>query len=245
MQANWSLILNVILLVGVVVAISRVMKAKRQQVSQNTYQPSANTASESKSFDDIIAVRKVNVEPVMQMEPEEEMQPELVIAPVKQPMPRREPQLESKARQVEKQAANKSVMILLMAKENRHLAGYELLQTVLAAGLRVGEGNLFHRHQQANGQGPVLCSLAAATPSGMFDLENMGAFSVRGLCLFMHASGNPTIDAERFEIMVDTAKQLSDGLDAIILDDQRRPFNEERMSRYYQTLNIIPEGEFA
>lgn len=126
----------------------------------------------------------------------------------------------------------------MLAKENRQFAGYELLQTVLASGLRFGEGHLFHRHQFANGQGPVLCSLAAATATGVFDLQNIGAFSVRGLCLFMHASNNPNIDAERFSIMVDTARQLSEGLDAYLLDDQRKPLTEERITRYCHALNI-------
>jgi cell division protein ZipA len=129
-------------------------------------------------------------------------------------------------------------MMFLLAKENRQLAGYELLQTVLAAGLRFGEGHLFHRHQSPNGQGPVLCSLAAATPSGIFDLQNIGAFSVHGLCLFMEASGNPTIDAERFAIMLDTAKQLSEGLDTYLLDDHRKPLSDASIQRYYRVLNL-------
>ena len=129
-------------------------------------------------------------------------------------------------------------MMFLLAKENRQFAGYELLQTVLAACLRFGEGHLFHRHQFANGQGPVLCSLAAATATGIFDLQNIGAFSVRGLCLFMQTSGNPSIDEERFSIMLETARQLSDGLDAHLLDNQRKPLNDERLAHYYRLLKI-------
>lgn len=133
-------------------------------------------------------------------------------------------------------------MMFLLAKENRQLAGYELLQTILAAGLRYGEGHLFHRHQHAHGQGPILCSLAAATASGVFDLENIGAFSVRGLCLFMQASGNPSIDAERFQIMYETAKQLSDGLDTYLLDEGKKPLTEAGLAYYRKRLNIIEEG---
>ena len=137
-------------------------------------------------------------------------------------------------------------MMFLLAKENRQFAGYELLQTVLAAGLRFGEGHLFHRHQFANGQGPVLCSLAAATATGVFDLQNIGAFSVRGLCLFMHASKSPSIDKERFSIMLETARQLSEGMDAYLLDDQRKPLTKERIARYLHVLQIEQsEDEYA
>lgn len=135
-------------------------------------------------------------------------------------------------------ATGPTLMMFLLAKESRQFAGYELLQTVLAAGLRFGDNGLFHRHQFTNGDGPIICSLAAATATGIFDLQNIGAFTVRGLCLYMQATNNPKIDAQRFATMLDTARQLSDGLDAHLLDEQRRPLTEERIERYQQTLHL-------
>lgn len=233
MQANWNLILNVLLLVGVVVAIGRMMKARRRSLAPKNYQPVLETM-DNKQFDDIIAVRKINIDL-----PKDNVEDNDFII---QTSSSNEPLLGDPV-QEEKQVspaaeAGKSVMMFLSAKENRQLAGYELLQTVLAAGLRFGEGNLFHRHQHLNGQGPVICSLAAATASGVFDLQNMGAFSVRGLCLFMQASGNPTIDAERFNIMYETARQLKEGLDANLLDGQQKLLTEASLKTYYRLLNI-------
>ncbi len=256
MQANWSLILNVLLLIGVIVAIGRLMKARKQSLNIDRYQPSLS--QKEKSFDaqpyndDIIAVRKVNIDNLfdIEAEPKSELESQLFIKPITASS---EPQLMPKDKSVEevkeeepKTLASSTVMMFLLAKENRQFAGYELLQTVLAAGLRFGEGHLFHRHQFANGQGPVLCSLAAATPTGVFDLQNIGAFSVRGLCLFMQASKNPSIDEERFSIMLETGRQLSEGLDAHLLDDQRKPLTEERIARYHRLLQIEQtELEFA
>ncbi|KTD33181.1 cell division protein ZipA [Legionella nautarum] len=227
MQANWSLILNVLLLIGVVIAIGRLMKARRRSLKPAGYQPSLGQ-TENKHFDDIIAVRKVNIE----TPPEDNYHDTLEAnsTPIADTLIE-----ESNTLTTEK---GKSVMMFLLAKENRQLAGYELLQTVLAAGLRFGEGNLFHRHQFANGQGPILCSLAAATASGVFDLQNIGAFSVRGLCLFMQSSGNPAIDSERLTIMYETAKQLRDGLDTYLLDEQKQPLLETSLVRYRELLNI-------
>jgi cell division protein ZipA len=250
MQANWSLILNVLLLIGVVAAIARLMKARKQSLSSDRYQPSLGKAEKSAYEapaynDDIIAVRKVNRDNLLDIEIEPELEPELHA--LKKPtqktaqpklIPESEPLVELKQEAKKAEAAESTVMMFLLAKENRQFAGYELLQTVLASGLRFGDGHLFHRHQFANGQGPVLCSLAAATSSGVFDLQNIGAFSVRGLCLFMHASKNPSIDKERFSIMLETARQLSEGMDAHLLDAQRKPLTEERIARYYQLLNI-------
>ena len=253
MQANWSLVLNVLLLIGVIAAIARLMKARKQSLSSDRYQPSIGKAEKSVYEapplynDDIIAVRKVNRENLVEPEPEAQLlkkpfrtssQPKL--------MPEDEPIAELKQEPKTAGVTPTTVMMFLLAKENRQFAGYELLQTVLAAGLRFGEGHLFHRHQFANGQGPVLCSLAAATTTGVFDLQNIGAFSVRGLCLFMHGSKNPSIDKERFSIMLETARQLSEGMDAYLLDDQRKPLTDERIVRYYQLLRIEQtEDEFV
>lgn len=228
MLGNWSIILNVLLLVGVIIAIARTIKSRRRSfpVSQIPTQPSVGQFG-SEQCDDIIAVRKVSRD--------------VPAAPPTISVPR-----ESLANLQEQPSAQStttekdlpSVMMFLRAKGERQLAGYELLQTLLSVGLRFGEGHLFHRHQHLTGQGPVLCSVAAATSSGMFDLQNIGAFSVRGLCIFMQASGNPTIDSERFSIMLDTATQLSDDLDTHLLDDKRQPLTDETLARYYRLLNI-------
>ncbi|KTD05958.1 cell division protein [Legionella gratiana] len=259
MQANWSLILNVLLLISVIVAIWRLMKARKQSLSPERYQPNLgisekNAAGAHNYSDDIIAVRKVNVTSGLENEVEKNEESQLFKKPAEKvssprllpeddenevklkvepkPVPRTEIQATSK------NEVPSTLMIFLLAKENRQFAGYELLQTVLAVGLRFGEGHLFHRHQFPNGQGPVLFSLAAATATGVFDLQNIGAFSVRGLCLYMHSSKNSSIDRERLAVMLETARQLSEELDAHLLDDQRKPLTEERISRYYQSLQI-------
>jgi len=228
MRANWSLILNVLLLVGVVVAIGRMIKERRNSNAPVIPQRPSVGPTEKEQPDDIISVRKINPEitdspAILTSARQPEVRP---LIPASEPLQQNvKPKLAGKA--------SSPVMIFLLAKENRQLAGYELLQTLLAAGLRFGEGQLFHRHQGSNGQGPVLCSLAAATATGVFDLQNIGAFSVRGLCLFMQASGHPAIDLERFEVMLDTAKLLSDGLDTHLLDDQRKPLSDISLQRYY------------
>jgi cell division protein ZipA len=255
MQANWSLILNVLLLIGVIVAIGRLMKARKQSLNPEQYKPSlgpvVNSPYDAQPYnDDIIAVRKVNKEAGLDFAKDEEPEPQLISKPAaraSQPqlLPQEEDNIEDKEMEPA-MGASSTLMMFLLAKDNRQFAGYELLQTVLAAGLRFGEGHLFHRHQFSNGQGPVICSLAAATATGVFDLQNIGAFSVRGLCLFMQASKNPSIDAERFAIMLETARQLSDGMDAYLLDDQRKPLTEARIGRYYRLLNIDKvEHEYA
>ena len=300
MQATWSLVLNAILLVGVIIAIVHTLKTKRENKPNI---PSDNTPAlvvpPTSDNDDIISVRKINLEPSLSAQPaspqptissdvppispaeplslktvekekkatsrfeealtlgpnlqaarspisqaalhevnlidEKKPSPILTVAPVLQsrltPMHEAKPHPTRPAAPV-KERATSSLMILVSAKENREFAGYDLLQTILGAGLRFGDGQLFHRHQSHHGQGPVLCSLAAATKTGVFDMQNIGGFRVRGLCLFMQASGNSTIDAERFDMLLETAIKLSEDLDGILLDDRREPFSKMSRSRY-------------
>lgn len=245
MQANWSLILNVLLLIGVVVAISRVIAERRKNHQSPPKKPAVGLV-EKTNYDEVVSVRKVimdeSIEPVGsgQLVQSQDVS-QITHSSVQSTRLQGDsnPELASQA---------VSVMIFLLAKDNRQLAGYELLQTLLACGLRFGDGQMFHRHQHLNGQGPVLCSLAAATETGTFDLQNIGAFSVHGLCLFMQASGNSTIDAERFTIMLDTAKQLSDDLDTHLLDEKRKPFSKASLQWYHRTLGIYeqhPQTETA
>lgn len=252
MQANWSLILNVLLLIGVIVAIGRIMKARRHSLSPKYSSPCLEA---QESPDEIISIRKINLDPVLEKETDTDTNEEVHLftqSKEKSSKPRLMPQDSSNEIQLRKESQIPNIkkdsiqrtevpsliIMFLLAKENRQFAGYELLQTVLAAGLRFGEGQLFHRHQFSNGQGPILCSLATATATGVFDLQNIGAFSVRGLCLYMHPSKNPGIDIDRFAVMLETARQLTEGLDAYLLDDQRKPLTEERIIRYHRLLNI-------
>lgn len=295
MPANWSLILNILLLVGVIIAIGRLMKARRESLNLGRYQPTKAKVENSPYdrqplHDDIIAVRKVNAEDALLNEQSEHeslsetrlqtkksplLMPEGNInvshqSDFKGPTIRKEqPNVYSKHVEVSQASSKKNepsmklsmeepaptvavkhapakastAMILLLAKENRNFLGYDLLQTVLASGLRFGEGHLFHRYQFSNGQGAVLCSLAAATNTGVFDLQNIGAFSVRGLCLFMPVAKDTNINAERFVAMLETAKQLAEGLNAHLLDEQHKPLNDESIARYYKALNIEQEME--
>lgn len=250
MQANISLMLNIILLIGVMAAIGRIMKSRKRKSMEQTG-PSAPNEPTLPQLEDIIAVRKVSTVQAEQAAAEPaaiatlSSHPATAASTVK--ISKTQPALQ--AQKIAPQASNaqevnafkttqkgKTLMFFLLAKENRLFAGYELLQTLLACGLRFGEGNIFHRHQYPNGQGPVMCSLAAATPSGVFDLPNIGAFTARGLCLFMETSGNTSVDEERFDLMLETGRQLSEGLNALLLDAQRRPLTEPRMDAYHKVL---------
>lgn len=255
---NWSLMLNALLLIGVVVAIVRTVQTRRQQEEKKAAPNLTMNPAQSNFYDDIIAVRKVADNIAIAPKPSistsslqrqqatinrstrSEAQP-LVPKLHAVPVSTNEQEISASVQTLTPVEPTESMMMFLLAKSNRQLAGYELLQAVLSAGFRFGEGDLFHRHQHPNCQGPVMCSLAAATPTGTFDLQNIGGFVVHGLCLFMQISGSPDIDAERFDIMLDTARTLSDSLDTYLLDHMREPLSEKSIARYHQRLMLNEE----
>ncbi len=237
MLSNWSVILNVLLLVGVIIAIARTVKSRHEKLRYHDAPPIVSH-HENIPCDDIIAVRKVSRDASIEAP---------TINPAQHVVVEGRDTYKTPARHVNAasdELSSLSVVIFLLAKEDRQLAGYELLQTLLSAGLRFGEEQIFHRHQFSNGKGPVLCSGATATSTGTFDLQNIGAFSVHGLCVYMEASGSSAIDEERFAIMLETARQLSDDLGTYLLDDRRQPLTETTLKRYYQKLNLnVPNKE--
>lgn len=252
--------LNALLLIGVVIAIVRTVQTRRQQETKKIVRTMPGNVAQQTAADEIIAIRKVgfnnqNTAPIikpsinissLRQPANEENKPQ--IKPVVQVENVTPPVVEVKNTPETRSnvaTEHETIMIFLLAKSERQLAGYELLQAVLSAGFRFGEGGLFHRHQYPNCQGPVMCSLAAATPSGVFDLQNIGVFVVHGLCLFMQVSGYKEIDAERFDVMLDTARSLSDSLDTHLLDDLRRPLSEQSIQRYHQKLKLVEEQVFA
>lgn len=258
---TWSLMLNVFLLAGVVIAIVRTMRSRRQQdVKKEVPAPTLNQ-NQSNFYDDIVSVRKVQedeapvIKPVLSPPLRHPVHTASAVKLKQDDARMAQPKLRTAAASIELQedivpkeasavspSSTSSIMMFLLAKSNRQLAGYELLQAVLSAGFRFGEGDLFHRHQYQNGQGPIMCTLAAATATGVFDLQNIGGFVVHGLCLFMQASGSAEVDAERFDIMMDTAKTLSDSLDTHLLDDRRQPLSEQSITRYHLQLGLTEES---
>jgi len=117
--------------------------------------------------------------------------------------------------------------LYVMAKEGQSFTGYELLQALLSAGLRYGEMSIFHRYQEPNIQKGILFSLASATEPGTFDMQNIGAFSCCGLTLFLRKLANEDEGLKHYEMMLRTARQLTEDLDGILMDHNRKPMAAE------------------
>lgn len=127
------------------------------------------------------------------------------------------------------------VVMHLVASPDRPYRGYELLQLLLALGLRYGKWNIFHRHEAASGRGNILFSLASSTEPGTFNLADISHFSSTGLTLFMRTQ-DIADKAGALRIMLHTADQITTELGGTVCDEQRQPLTREKVAQWQQAM---------
>lgn len=196
-------------------------------------------------FDDVVVISKASKQSADELiDPNiaelgfsafDDLLPEVepIVAPVRQaPKPK-----------VAKPASVEELIVLyVMAPTERPFVGYELLQALLAVGLRYGAMSIFHRHAKTPmGEGAVLFSLASAVEPGVFDIANVGALSCPGLCLFMstHVEDSRNV----FEMMLETAEELAGDLGGILCNEHRAPIAEETIAQHRQRLIEMADSE--
>lgn len=133
---------------------------------------------------------------------------------------------------------NPNVVVLqVKAFAGKPYMGYELHQALLAAGLRFGERNIFHYYANADSN-KILFSLAAATSSGSFAIEDMGSFKCNGLVLFMDLDPKQKLMAS-FDLMLDTARQLAEELGGDICDDLQQDISADVIKRLREKICLV------
>ncbi|MBA2654873.1 MAG: cell division protein ZipA [Gammaproteobacteria bacterium] len=141
-----------------------------------------------------------------------------------------------------KSAIEEIMYFTIAAKPNKPFVGYELLQALLSAGLRYGAMNIFHRHEDYNGNGKILFSVASASEPGTFEISRMGGYSGKGLMMFLRLSSNKDLMLA-FETMLDTAKQLIEDLDGEILDDERKILSPEKIEKLKKKISEFEQHQ--
>ncbi|MFQ6370609.1 cell division protein ZipA [Shewanella sp. YIC-542] len=124
------------------------------------------------------------------------------------------------------------VLILhVVARPGQTLNGAELLPCLLALNFKFGDMQIFHRHEDHAGNGKVLFSLANMLKPGTFDPDNMEQFTTQGVVLFMTLP-SATDGVMSFSIMLNSASQLADDLDGLLLDGERNPWQLSTKKEY-------------
>ena len=129
------------------------------------------------------------------------------------------------------EVAPEVLAISVVMPNNQMMSGASLLPNLLTLGLKHGEMNIFHRHQDNAGNGEITFSLANMMNPGTFDLDHIETFSTRGITLFMMLP-NAGNSFSVFEQMLSAAKLLCKEFDAQLLDDKRNVITKQTEQHY-------------
>ncbi|GGD54383.1 cell division protein ZipA [Lacimicrobium alkaliphilum] len=136
----------------------------------------------------------------------------------------------------ETKPASQEVLVLnVKAPEGKPVPGSVLLPSLLTLGFKFGEQDIFHRHVNSNGKGPVLFSLANMFKPGVFDIDNMETFTTQGVSLFMilPIEGDPH---QVFNMMHNAARKLADEFGAQVLDGRRSVLTKQSLQQYVEKI---------
>ena len=145
---------------------------------------------------------------------------------------RKEPTLGGEAQTEQTPEIETEVIVVSVVMPEGHLmSGAALLPSLLTLGMKYGDMNIFHRHQDNAGNGKVTFSLANMMNPGTFDLDNMENFVTQGISMFMTLpnAGDPF---EVFEQMMGAAKHLAQEFNAQVLDDKRSVMTKQTEQHY-------------
>jgi cell division protein ZipA len=123
------------------------------------------------------------------------------------------------------------IILSVVMPANQQMFGAALLPSLLTLGLKYGEMNIFHRHEDNAGNGKVTFSLANIMNPGSFDLDTMETFATRGVSLFMTLP-NAGDSFSVFEKMLNAAKQLAQEFNAQVLDEKRNVLTKQAEQNY-------------
>ena len=134
------------------------------------------------------------------------------------------------------QPANQEQLEVITLYVTGDIQGAILLQMTTELGLKYGDMDIFHRHAESSGHGPILFSVANMFNPGTFDIHNMERFETQGIVLFMtlplKSDGH-----QAFTMMYNAANKIADAMPrAAVLDGNRNPVTKQSVQHTYQRI---------
>lgn len=132
--------------------------------------------------------------------------------------------------------ASTLVSIYVMASaEEAEFSPDDLIPAMAAVDCHFGEMSIFHRHEQLNGQGKILFSLAQATQPGIFNLDDLASIQCHGLVFFMDAAMMDDPYAV-FNLMLEAAERIAQDLNGALHEAPNQPMTQSSQAHYEHQL---------
>lgn len=127
------------------------------------------------------------------------------------------------------------LVVSVMARAGERFQGEDLLQALMELNMKFGEMDIFHRHEEASGEGEVYFSLANIVVPGTFNLAEIQEFSTPGVSLFMQLPLRVESHSLRaFDIFATTARSLATRLSGELKDENRSVMTSQTFEHYRQ-----------
>lgn len=128
------------------------------------------------------------------------------------------------------QSSEEQVFVLnVMAAEDKPINGAVLLQELLTLGFKFGEMDIFHRHVDSAGKGPVIFSLTNIVKPGTFDIDNMEQFQTPGVSLFMmYPCANQA--SVNYAMMLNAAEHLAQAVNGAVFNGAREQLTADMIA---------------
>ncbi|MFT6284798.1 MAG: cell division protein ZipA [Arenicella sp.] len=152
-----------------------------------------------------------------------------------QPTPVPEPKEAIKTKPEESAQPQEVLVLNVKSADDNPIPGSALLPMLLTLGFKFGDQDIFHRHVNSNGKGPVLFSLANMFKPGNFDIDSLENFTTQGISLFMilPIESDPH---QVFNMMHNAARKISDEFSAQIYDGKRTLLTKQSLQQYVEKI---------
>tara|TARA_B100001094_G_C18182068_1_gene801514 strand:- start:555 stop:1415 length:861 start_codon:yes stop_codon:yes gene_type:complete len=131
------------------------------------------------------------------------------------------------------------LVLHVKAPAKKMLLGSELLASLLDLGLKYGDMGIFHRHLSPSGAGHVMFSVANMAAPGFFAMDKLSEQKLYGVSFFMKLPCEQAL--MKFSLMLNTASQLADDLNAQLLDEQHQPWTSQQKKEYLQRIKVLTQ----